>query len=234
MFQHYNQCVRRPSYNFVAGAILLIIYEVLLALFPAYTINGVDALFQSFLRIIPFSTLIISVLLIVIGIYYIYTDKQEGFSLKSNILAFMYLESTIWAFIILFTVPMLVGKLLLQNIPLSSPCPPPGMNFFQKIALSCGAGFYEEFFFRFILVSGLQYLMGASGWSSRNFMIIIGSAIFFALAHYVGAYGDHFSMNSFLQRFLFGLIMNFLFVTRGFGIAASTHAIYDIIVLNLR
>lgn len=227
MFGFYNQCVKRPSYNFVMGTTLLIIYELTLAIFPTGIINGVDALFQSFLRLIPFSTLIISVLLIVTGIYWVYNDHTEGFKLRSNILLLMFLEATFWAFLVLFTVPMLVGKLLLQQIGIHQ------LNFFQKIGFSCGAGFYEEFFFRLLLISGLQSFLQTKGWEARNILIILMSAFLFSLAHYLGAYGDVFTMNSFLQRFFFGLFMNFLFVTRGFGITASAHAIYDIIVFNL-
>ncbi len=228
MLAHYNQCVKRPSYNFVMGATLLVIYELTLAIFPTGTANGVDVLFQSFLRLIPFSTLIISVLLIVTGVYFVYNDRKEGFELRGNIMSLMFLESTFWAFLVLFTVPMLVGKLLLQQIGIHQ------LNFFQKIGFSCGAGFYEEFFFRLLLVSGLQSFLQTKGFETRNIMIIIMGAFLFSMAHYIGSYGDIFTMNSFLQRFFFGLFMNFLFVTRGFGITACTHALYDVIVFNLR
>jgi len=228
MLSFYNQCVKRPSYNFVMGASLLIIYELTVALFPTGTINGVDALFQSFLRLIPFSTLIISILLVVTGIYFFYDDRKQGFELRGDIMSLMFLESTFWAFLVLFTVPMLVGKLLLQQIGIHQ------LNFIQKIGFSCGAGFYEEFFFRLLLVSGLQKFLNTNGWETRNIMVILMGSFLFSIAHYLGAYGDNFTMNSFLQRFLFGLFMNFLFVTRGFGITACTHAFYDVIVFNLR
>ncbi len=227
MIKGYNQYVKRPSYNFVMGATLLIVYELTLAIFPTGTVNGVDALFQSFLRMIPFSTLILSVLLIVTGVYFVYNDRNHGFHLRGDMMALMFLESTFWAFFVLFTVPMLVGKLLLQQIGIHQ------LNFFQKIGFSCGAGFYEEFFFRFLLVSGLQAFLRTKGLESRNIMIILMSAFLFSMAHYIGSLGDVFTMNSFLQRFLFGLFMNFLFVTRGFGITACTHAFYDVIVFNL-
>jgi hypothetical protein len=44
--------------------------------------------------------------------------------------------------------------------------------------------------------------------------------------------GDAFTMGSFLYRFLFGLILNGIYVWRGFGVAAWTHAIYDIMVIT--
>jgi hypothetical protein len=42
--------------------------------------------------------------------------------------------------------------------------------------------------------------------------------------------GDAFTLHSFLFRFLAGLILNVLYLLRGFGIAAYTHAFYDLLV----
>jgi hypothetical protein len=59
-------------------------------------------------------------------------------------------------------------------------------------------------------------------------------ALVFAAAHYVGAYGDAFTLASFTFRALAGLFFSVLFVLRGFGIAAWTHALYDVMVLVVR
>ena len=48
----------------------------------------------------------------------------------------------------------------------------------------------------------------------------------------MGSMGDYFTLDSFLFRFLFGLILNGIYVTRGFGVAAWTHALYDVIVVT--
>jgi len=57
------------------------------------------------------------------------------------------------------------------------------------------------------------------------------SALLFSAVHYIGSMGDAFTLGSFLYRFLFGLILNGIYVWRGFGVAAWTHAIYDIMVI---
>ncbi|RLB78811.1 MAG: CPBP family intramembrane metalloprotease, partial [Deltaproteobacteria bacterium] len=55
----------------------------------------------------------------------------------------------------------------------------------------------------------------------------------FSLVHYIGTYGDAFTLASFTFRFLFGLALNVLFIVRGFGIAAWTHALYDVMVFTV-
>ena len=60
---------------------------------------------------------------------------------------------------------------------------------------------------------------------------IVGAVVFSAV-HYVGALGDVFTWPSFTFRFLFGLALNALFLVRGFGVAAWTHALYDVMVVT--
>ena len=59
--------------------------------------------------------------------------------------------------------------------------------------------------------------------------MVAGAAIFSA-AHYMGALGDTFEWSSFTFRFLMGIALNVLYMTRGFGVAAMTHAMFDVIV----
>jgi hypothetical protein len=88
----------------------------------------------------------------------------------------------------------------------------------EGIVLSMGAGVYEELVFRVLLVGGLAGVFVASG-------LARGQAGAF---HYVGPYGDPWALASFVFRFLAGLVFSVLFLLRGFGIAAWTHALYDI------
>jgi membrane protease YdiL (CAAX protease family) len=54
--------------------------------------------------------------------------------------------------------------------------------------------------------------------------------VLFSLAHYVGPLGDTLDLHSFTFRFLAGVFFALLFEARGFGIAAGSHAAYDILV----
>ena len=52
--------------------------------------------------------------------------------------------------------------------------------------------------------------------------------------HYIGTLGDAFTLSSFTFRFLFGLALNVVFLVRGFGVAAWTHALYDVMIVTPR
>jgi hypothetical protein len=69
-----------------------------------------------------------------------------------------------------------------------------------------------------------------TGWVFYPVAVVAGALVFSA-AHYVGTQAYDLTLASFLFRFLGGVLLNALYLARGFGIAAWTHAIYDIMVL---
>jgi hypothetical protein len=100
-----------------------------------------------------------------------------------------------------------------------------------QLMISLGAGIYEELLFRVLLVSGLA-LIGAKvlRWTSTHasaLAVVLGAAIFSAF-HYLGPYGEPFALASFTFRAVAGLLFSALYVLRGFGITAWTHALYDV------
>ena len=100
--------------------------------------------------------------------------------------------------------------------------------------LSLGAGLYEERFFRVLLVSGLataaRVVLGLGRRPSGVIATIIGALVFSAF-HYVGPYGDKLEVASFTFRAISGVVFSALYLTRGFGITAWTHALYDAFLL---
>jgi hypothetical protein len=96
----------------------------------------------------------------------------------------------------------------------------------------CGAGLYEEVLFRLLMLPAVAWAcrrFGASAGAAGGWAVLVTS-ILFSAAHYVGPLGDAFDLHSFAFRALAGLFFAVLFVVRGFGIAAGTHAAYDMIV----
>jgi membrane protease YdiL (CAAX protease family) len=59
---------------------------------------------------------------------------------------------------------------------------------------------------------------------------IIVTSLLFSAAHYIGPHGESFGLFTFVFRFVAGLFFGLLFVFRGFGIAAGSHAGYDVLV----
>jgi len=96
----------------------------------------------------------------------------------------------------------------------------------------CGAGLYEEVLFRLLLLPAVAWLLSrfvggegpALAWSA------LITSLLFSAAHYVGPLGDDFQLYSFTFRTMAGLFFSLLFLLRGFGIAAGTHAAYDMLV----
>ena len=88
-----------------------------------------------------------------------------------------------------------------------------------------------------MLLSGIIGMVRWLGASQRLGLIcaVAISSTLFAASHYQAfvGYGDVFQWYSFLFRLLAGLFFAVLFLRRGFGITAATHAIYDILVVVL-
>jgi len=101
-----------------------------------------------------------------------------------------------------------------------------------------GAGVYEELLFRLMLLPVVAWALRRVG-TARSASIILAvlfTSLMFAAAHYIGQPDEPLDLAdilfwfSFLFRFLAGVFFSVLFVYRGFGIAAGTHAGYDILV----
>jgi hypothetical protein len=60
-------------------------------------------------------------------------------------------------------------------------------------------------------------------------VVVLLSAVIFSGYHYLGA--ETFQFRTFAFRSLAGIYFGVLFLTRGFGVTAATHAAYDILVL---
>jgi len=101
-----------------------------------------------------------------------------------------------------------------------------------------GAGVYEELLFRLVLLSLVAWTVRRLGATDRPSVVVavLLTSLAFAAAHYVGPYGEPLDWHSFefwfsfVFRSLAGVFFSVLFVYRGFGIAAGSHAGYDILV----
>ena len=85
--------------------------------------------------------------------------------------------------------------------------------------------------FRLILLSLAAWALRRAGIAPRPATIAaaILTSLLFAAAHNVGPYGEPLEAFRFLFRVLAGLFFAAVFLYRGFGIAAGSHAAYDIL-----
>lgn len=223
-------------YSYLISIPLLLLYEVLILISqPQGNIAriSVDVWFKSFFTYFGLNAISTTLILAaVIGGIIVYKKRGEIKSVQKNYLLIMIAEATFYAILVALIVSHVVDFILLQSANGLTG----DFNKLQLIALSLGAGLYEELFFRVILVSFLIFIFDKI-FKNKNYstgVAILFAALIFSGVHYVGDFADSWLLSSFLFRFLFGLALNLIYVIRGFGLAAWTHAIYDlIVVINL-
>ena len=175
---------------------------------------------------------LIPALVILIGLFIFIRDRNKPISLKPRHAALMIAESAIYAAAFAVVVGQATAYLLNLSVPTQEA---EGLSLLTEIVLSIGAGIYEELLFRVILVGvlfwGLRLLLpNAAKWIPYTGAAIVG-ALAFSLMHYVGSHGDPLELASFTYRAIGGLVLNVIYLTRGFGVAAWTHALYDVYVV---
>lgn len=221
-------------YSYLISLPLLLLYEVLIIISqpdPDYLVRiSVDAWFKSIFASFGLHTVTATLIAAAVaGGIILYRKRSELASVKSRYFGFMIAESFVYAVVISLIISRFLGFIL--NISADSALT--GMSKLQLIALSLGAGLYEELFFRVILVGLLVFIFKRYLKSKHTAYALsaIIAALMFSAVHYIGQMGDSLELGSFLFRFLFGLALNVVYVIRGFGMAAWTHALYDLIVI---
>lgn len=191
---------------------------------------SVDIWFQTLFSFLGFDALTATLgVALIIGAIIIFRQRKSLPALKLSYFGWLLVESVIYAILFAILISQFLELILqmdLQNNTAS-------LSKFQLFSLSLGAGLYEELFFRVFLVSALFY--GAKHFFKAKKTAYIISAIIAAVAfsgvHYIGEFADSWTLGSFLFRFLFGLTLNVIYVIRGFGCTAWTHALYDLIIV---
>lgn len=228
MKQYFDQS-HTAFYSVVAALPLLIGYEILLALTStSYWVvrNAADVWLRTFLVVFDITSRQATFVMIGLLLASIPFIKQQETQLKFSYFVGMLVESFIYSLslgIIIHTI--------LKNIFLAAPSL--SNQSLQNLALSLGAGLFEEFFFRVLLLNALFWLLKPllKGTVITGLVAILSASFLFSLSHYVGGMADPFQLYSFLFRWMAGLIFTVLYFLRGFGVTAYTHAFYDILVL---
>lgn len=234
--KQYFSDTKSVLYSFLFSVPLFLIYEGLILISQPNADHivriSVDVWMKSIFSMLGVNAVSFSLLfMMLIGFFILYREREKLKDLKFSHFIVMIFESLVYAIVVAIVSSALTSLIL--NFSASDPID--SLSYLQKLALSLGAGLYEELFFRVILVSAFVFvftkLFNNKTWAA-NIAAITLSAVLFSAVHYTGSMGDLFTMNSFLYRFLFGLILNGLYIWRGFGVAAWTHAIYDVIVIT--
>jgi hypothetical protein len=240
----YFELTRTLTYSLLFAAPLLLLYElgtlVLARMDPAALRNGADVLLRSLLAAggIQGTAAFTGLLLAIAVILIVIERRRRRVPIRPTIFAGMAAESVLYALLFGSVVGTMTSWLLggggtrlsAAEGPLSNLSVPEG------VVLSLGAGVYEEIVFRVLLVGGLFALFRSSGITRRSAGLFAAllAALVFSGFHYIGPYGDQWAVGSFVFRFLAGLAFSVLFLVRGFGITAWTHALYDVFIFAAR
>jgi hypothetical protein len=220
---------RRPLAALVFIAPLLIVYELGVLCFGIQ--NGADDFMRRFLNLLGFEQHFLLPVLtacILLGWHYL---SRQPWRLSGGILPTMAVESLLLGLAVrmivyvqhvLFAVQAAGGDSFLTIVT-------------NKLGIAIGflgAGIYEELLFRLILLSLTMWGLRRAGMGPRTSMIaaVAMGGLVFAVAHLVGPAGEPPDFFKFLFRTLAGVFFSLVFLYRGFGIAAGSHAAYDLLV----
>jgi membrane protease YdiL (CAAX protease family) len=240
----YLELTRTHTYSLLFAVPLLLLYEVgaaYLARAGEPTLrNGADVLLRTLLAAggIQGTTAFTAVLLGGALLLVLFEQRRRRVPLRAVPFLGMAAESLLYA--LLFG--LVVGTMtqwVLDGVGFrlaAGEGPVGSLPLREGVVLSLGAGIYEELVFRVLLVGGMVGIFVVSGLRRRQAGIFAAllAALLFSAFHYIGPYGDPWALPSFLFRFLAGLVFSALFLLRGFGITAWTHALYDVILFTFR
>jgi len=228
---NYWRFSRSAYYSAVAALPLLVTYEILIVLSQSRywgIRNAADVWIRTFLMAFDLQAQHITFVLIGISLALIPIAKSRarGIKLKANYFALMFAECLAFS--------MVLGVVLQSILRLGGlSSGGPGSGLMQNLALSVGAGLFEEIIFRVILLNLLFLLL--SPLLKKKVVVAVFSvllaSLLFSLSHYVGTMADTWQLYSFMFRWAAGLLFTVLYFVRGFAITAYTHALYDIWVL---
>ena len=222
---------KSPLYSFIFTLPLFLLYEVGIFLISSRDIdqlrNGADVLMRQVLESFGIYGMYGFGGTFLIGFLIAFLRQKKNLKtseIESRFLLIMFFESIVWATLLVIIMIKIPTFLSLSNED----------QLIQQVVLAIGAGIYEEFVFRVLLISGLAILFGLIfnwGEFGKTFLSVIISSAIFSIFHFFGYYGDSFSFPLFFVRFFAGIFLAIIYIFRGFGITAYAHSIYDLFVL---
>jgi hypothetical protein len=240
--QSYWAVSRSPLASMIFILPLVLTYEAGVLLFGrGAPRNGADVWLRGILDSLGFGAYFFLLpVLTVIGLAAWHHLEHDRWQFSARVLAGMVFESLALACVLVGlarlheslwpdTIPLLRASSGLETGVLDSL---PFSETLQRLVGFCGAGLYEEVLFRLLMLPSIAWGLARLGVSSSAALAggVVLSSLLFSAAHYVGLHGETFQLYSFTFRAVAGFFFGLLFLLRGFGISAGTHAAYDVLV----
>ncbi|MBI4553552.1 MAG: CPBP family intramembrane metalloprotease [Candidatus Latescibacteria bacterium] len=188
--------------------------------------NGADVLLKQVLVFLGVGGFMgVSVILLGALLYLIWKERRRTSGpIRGGYFLLMAGESVVYALGLGRVVSRMVQAVMIGPVTLS---------FKAQVIASLGAGIYEELLFRVFLITALYIVLHrlfGLRLVSAYLMAAVMASLIFSGFHYVGPLGDRFTIHSFVFRFFAGLVLSALYITRGYGITAYTHTMYDLFI----
>ena len=173
-------------YSLIASLPLLLGYEILVTLTqsPFWGVrNAADVWIRTFMMAFDIRPqyIFFVMILIVIGMIPVIKVKGSAPPLKGSIFLVMFLEALAYSMVLGIVLHFMVRLVLLSAGGFAG-------NALQNIALSLGAGLFEEFFFRVLLLNvlfwGLKFILRTT--LLTGLVAILTASLLFSLSHYIG------------------------------------------------
>lgn len=240
----YADATRSHRYSILFALPLFVLYELLAIAHPGGVFggvrNGAEVMMVDLVATVagPRAPIVLGACFIAGSALLIGRDQRRRRTpLRAAVFVGMMAESIGLALVFGFVVGTITAELLgpLRALLITPSSPVAGFDLTTRVMMALGAGLYEELLFRVILVSAIaaaaRIVLGWSG--GANVLAIVIGALLFAAAHYIGPFGEPLALQSFVFRAVSGLFFSALYIWRGFGITAWTHALYDLFLLVL-
>lgn len=222
----YLSSAKTAYFGFIMTIPLFLIYEIGTLLTGATSRNGAEVWF--FLNILElvfhkWTLLAVGIIYTLVLLIIILLHKRN--TNRSTVRRYYWAGAFIEAFIYSWLLAPIINLLMSTQIGVG-----------EAIVTSCGAGFFEELVFRVLLFWGItSFITKIFDLKKASILIILIMAVFssiiFSAVHHLSP-NDPFDLVTFIFRFLAGMIFCVLYFFRGFGIAAWTHALYDVWVMT--
>ena len=182
-------------------------------------------------------------LVVIAVLFFWHVARRDPWKIELQLYLFMWLEA------IAMALPLFVlGWMMSRHLPMAAPLVVNEEGGVASIVLSIGAGIYEELLFRLMILTLLHMLfidlLKLAAGAGMTLAVAI-SAIAFALYHFswdqisgqllgIGPQPASAAMwNLIFFYTVAGVYFSSVFLLRGFGIVAWTHALYDVFVFVL-
>lgn len=221
----YMQQSRLPLQSLIFLVPIIITYEIGAYRYLQSNAGGIYArrIIDDSLRWLGAGGYFIPVLVLVTVLISIHIANKDKIKIRAGLYVGMTMESIGLAMPLLIIAMIWVGQPVVQE-----------GDWKYDMIISLGAGIYEELVFRLIAIAVIHMIivdiLGASH-RSGAVVAIIGSAVIFAMYHFTDE--NPFHKGRFAFYTLSGMYLALIYDVRGFGIAAATHAIYDVVAVAI-